>query len=125
MLTPDLWYEKANLAGQAAGQGFEAGDLLAAASHAYFSLRAFLTVSLIELGQVPPANPGAWTHQELSELFRQHGPESQRQLMLALLDDLQQLRYLADYGDHRQLDKESVGAALRILAQVLRSRQIA
>jgi uncharacterized protein (UPF0332 family) len=124
MIASDLWYEKANLAAEAARRELDAGNLPASANRAYYSLHAFVNGSLIEAGQQPPAGRGNWPHAQLGVMIRQHlKPSFQRRLMMALADDLRTVRVYADYGDHRQLERRDLGDLLRGLGQVLGSQE--
>ena len=71
MPVPEIWFEKATLASQAARLALDAGNLPAAANRAYFSLHAFLTGSFVARGQAPPASRGNWPHAQLDEMIRQ------------------------------------------------------
>ncbi len=124
MPTPEIWYEKALLAGQASRQAFDAGNLPAAANRAYFSLHAFLNGALSESGQQAPAGRGNFAHGQLPDLIRHQFKTSfHKSLMLRLLWELGKLRVYADYDDHRQIPSSSLEEALRGLAQVLSSRE--
>ncbi len=123
MPTPALWHEKAQLAGQAARQSLDSDNLPAAANRAYFSLHAFLTGRLLELGQQPPARYENWAHAQLGELTRTHIRTPDRFAIRSLLQDLRQMRVLADYDNHRRIPKDQLGDLLRSLDQVIGSRE--
>jgi hypothetical protein len=122
--TPELWHEKALLAGQAARQAFDTGNLPAAANRAYFSLHAFLNGALADSGQQAPSGRGNFAHSQLPDLIRHQFKTSfHKSLMLRLLWELGKLRVYADYDDHRQIPPNSLEEALRCLAQVISSRE--
>lgn len=123
-VTSDLWVEKATLALEAARQSLDAGNLPAAANRGYFALYAAVTAALMKAGQMPPER-GNWAHARLPIAVRQHvrGPFHARRLAIMLLDRLYKLRLLADYGNHRRLDADELGAVLRQLGAVVRSSQ--
>ena len=124
MLEPSIWYGRSLLANEAARRELEADNLPGAANRAYFSLHAFLIGTLIEMGQAPPIAHGNWPHAQLDVLIRSHLKKSfHKRLTMLLLDRLRRLRICADYGDYRELPKESLDQSLRELAQVLGSRE--
>jgi uncharacterized protein (UPF0332 family) len=123
MIAPELWYEKANMAAAAARQAFDAGNLPASANRAYFSLYAFLTGRLIDMGQQPPTM-GNWPHAQIGPLVRQHFKTSfYKRLALVLASELRRLRLFADYADHRRIPTEEMAELLRGLGQVLSSQE--
>ncbi|MBC7543228.1 MAG: HEPN domain-containing protein [Candidatus Sericytochromatia bacterium] len=118
-----LWFEKAQLAGQASRRELDAGNLPAAANRAYFSLYPFLTGLLIQRGHTPPADRGHWPHSRMHALVRTHLRASyQKHLSMALLNRLYRYRSLADYGDHRLLDAATLSGVLRQLGTVIGSQ---
>jgi uncharacterized protein (UPF0332 family) len=124
MPTPPLWYDKAQLAVEAARRELDADNLPAAANRAYFALHAFLTGVFINAGQQPPEKRENWPHAGLGDLVRLHFKTSfYKRLMMSLLFELRQARIYADYGDHLRLTREKLGELLRGLAQVLASRE--
>jgi hypothetical protein len=123
MIAPELWYEKAQLAGQAARRELDADNLPAAANRAYFSLYAFLVGRLIDSGQQPPAR-GNWPHSQLSDLVRLHfKPSFHKRLITCLVVDLRQVRAFADYDDHKRLTSARLSELLRSLGQVVSSQE--